>query len=832
MHTPYTRSDDIIIGDGSGLSITHTGSSSLQTNHNTFQLNNVLCVPAMKKNLISISQFCTSNNVSIEFLPTSFLVKDIHTGATLLKGQTKNGVYEWPVSPPLLAFSGIKTTLSEWHQRLGHPAYHILKQIFSKNKLDFSSSLSKLFSCNDCLSNKSHKLSFSQSTIVSSQPLETIFSDVWTSPILSTNGFKYYVIFVDHFTRYIWFYPLKKKSEVKETFIRFKSIVEKYFDKTIKTLYSDNGGEYIALAHFLSTNGISHLTTPPHTPEHNGFSERRHLHIVETGLALLSHASLPLTYWPYALATTVYLINRMPTPTLNLSSPYEKIFSTTPNYSKLKIFGCLCYPWLRPYTTNKLDNRSLPCVFLGYSLTQRAYYCLDPTTSKIYVSRHVRFVETVLPFTHLSSPTSSPHSNSIATWIPPPLRITSLPLVPTLNPSSAVDAQQQPPSEASPPSDLVTTTVTTPSHEPSPTTNPQKPPSLTNQPEPPPQPTHHMTIRAKNNIHKPITKLNLHTQLTTSDDPEPTTLTQALKDHKWRLAMSEEYDALVKNGTWALVPLDRRQNLVGCKWVYRTKRKSDGSIDRYKARLVAKGFHQRPGIDYQDTFNPVVKPTTVRIVLSISVSRGWSLRQLDVNNAFLQGHLSENVYMSQPPGFVDKDNPSYVCKLNKAIYGLKQAPRAWYNELRTFLLQFGFQNSHADTSLFVFHAEGHTMYLPVYVDDLILIGDNATKVNHFISILTPRFSIKDLGLLTYFLCVEVVPNKQGLLLSQRRYIIDLLNQTKMQDAKTVLTPIPTSPTLMLNSGSSLSDPTEYRQVVGSLKYLLITRPDIAFAVNK
>lgn len=130
--------------------------------------------------------------------------------------------------------------------------------------------------------------------------------------------------------------------------------------------------------------------------------------------------------------------------------------------------------------------------------------------------------------------------------------------------------------------------------------------------------------------------MNLHTQLTTNDDNEPTTLTQALKDHKWCRAMSEEDDALVKNGTCVLVPPDRNQNLVGCKWIFRTKRKSDGFVDMFKARLVAKGFHQRPGIDYKDTFSPIVKPTIVRIVLSIAVSRGWSLRKLDVNNAFLQ----------------------------------------------------------------------------------------------------------------------------------------------------------------------------------------------------
>ncbi|KAL5548865.1 hypothetical protein UlMin_004096 [Ulmus minor] len=154
-----------------------------------------------------------------------------------------------------------------------------------------------------------------------------------------------------------------------------------------------------------------------------------------------------------------------------------------------------------------------------------------------------------------------------------------------------------------------------------------------------------MTTQAKNHIHKPITKLNLHTQLSKSTNIEPITMTKALTDPKWRQAMSDECDALVRNGTWELVPPDSSQNIVGCKWIFWIKRNSDGFIDRFKARLVAKGFHQRPGVDYLDTFNPIVKPTTVCVVLSLDVSQGWSLCQLDANNIFLQGHLFENVFM-------------------------------------------------------------------------------------------------------------------------------------------------------------------------------------------
>ena len=237
--------------------------------------------------------------------------------------------------------------------------------------------------CNSCNINKSHKLPFSNSSLTSTAPLQLIFTDVWSSPLHSYDNFKYYVIFVDHFTKYTWLYPLKKKSDTLDIFIRFRALVENFFKREIIQVFSDNGGEYVKLHHYLTSNGISHLTSPPHTPEHNGFAERRHRHIVETGLALLSHANLPLTFWTHAFATATYLINRLPTPTLNNDSPFLRLFGTPPNYYKLKNFGCLCYPWLRPYASHKLENRSLLCIFVSYSSSQSAYYCLHFPTKKI-----------------------------------------------------------------------------------------------------------------------------------------------------------------------------------------------------------------------------------------------------------------------------------------------------------------------------------------------------------------------------------------------------------------------------------------------------------------
>jgi histone deacetylase 1/2 len=315
---------------------------------------------------------------------------------------------------------------------------------------------------------------------------------------------------------------------------------------------------------------------------------------------------------------------------------------------------------------------------------------------------------------------------------------------------------------------------------------------------------------------------------------EPKNVEDALQDEKWKKAMKEEYMALMKNKTWHLVPPHEGKNLIDCKWVYRIKKKADGSIDRYKARLVAKGFKQRYGIDYEDTFSPVVKAATIRLVLAIAVSRGWSLRQLDVQNAFLHGVLEEDVYMKQPPGFEDRNAPFHVCKLDKALYGLKQAPRAWYSQLSLKLQELGFVPSKADTSLFIYHKYGLTMFMLIYVDDIIVTSSSDEAVTALLKDLGAKFAIKDLGDLHYFLGIEVKKTRNGIILTQEKYATDLVTRVGMQACKAAPTPLSNTEKLSAYDGDPLGqeDSTRYRSIVGALQYLTLTRPDIAFSVNK
>jgi hypothetical protein len=292
----------------------------------------------------------------------------------------------------------------------------------------------------------------------------------------------------------------------------------------------------------------------------------------------------------------------------------------------------------------------------------------------------------------------------------------------------------------------------------------------------PPPPQHVMQTRSKNNIFKPkalpdgLIRYPLPkalTATTSSTDVEPTSYTTSSKHPAWGDAMNLEFDALLRNDTWTLVPPTSDMNIVGCKWVFRLKRKADGSIDRHKARLVAKGFHQQPGVDYEETFSPVVKPTTIHLVLSLATFAGWPIRQIDVQNAFLHGWLSEDVFMTQPPGFIHPQFPNHICKLHKALYGLKQAPRAWFSRLSDRLLELGFFGSHSDPSLFICRTSQETTFVLIYIDDILITSSLSQATTSLIHSLRVEFAIKDLGPLHYFLGMEATPTPDGLILSQQ-----------------------------------------------------------------
>lgn len=319
-----------------------------------------------------------------------------------------------------------------------------------------------------------------------------------------------------------------------------------------------------------------------------------------------------------------------------------------------------------------------------------------------------------------------------------------------------------------------------------------------------------------------------------SADSEPRNLEDAIGNKNWKHAMDLEFNALIKNNTWHLVPPCKGRNIIDCKWVYKIKRKADGSLDRYKARLVAKGFKQQYGVDYEETFSPVVKPATIRTILCLAVSKGWCLRQLDVNNAFLHGYLEEEVYMRQPPGYEDKTCPDFVCRLDKAIYGLKQAPRAWYSRLINKLLEFGFKMSLSDNSLFYLDKDGAKMFILVYVDDIIVASASSQAVTTLLRKLGDEFALKDLGDLSYFLGIEVNKVNDGIILTQGKYANDLLKRVNMASCKSVSTPMTVGAKLHSAGGTLLgqNDATRYRSIVGALQYLTLTRPDISFAVNK
>lgn len=702
---------------------------------------------------------------------------------------------------------------------MGHPSAEKFHHLVHKFHLpcEHNNTRTDTFLCSHCCVAKSHRLPFSLSNTSVHQPLALIHSDVWGPFHPSVSGFRYYVVFVDDFSRFTWLYPLYAKSEVYSKFLEFKVFVEKQFSTCLKVFRTDGGGEYIRtqFEEYLTSQGIKHELSCPYTPPQNGVAERKHRHLIETTITLLHQSSVPLDYWFDALATATYLINRLPSSTLGNVSPFEKLYCQAPDFGFMKVFGCRCYPWLRPYVDHKLQPRSIPCIFLGYHPSYKGHRCLDSSTGRIYISRHVLFDEFLFPF-------ASPSVSSV----PPP----SLPQLhnffwstpPTVVTSSAVTSP--------------TVSSTPPPVVPSPLSSPVVPvpvvsPSLLSSPVPISTPpvasspvVHSMHTRSKSGIFKPKHPLCLSTtisspvSLSISDSSsEPTSVSHALQSPLWYKAMLEEYNALQHQGTWSLVPLPPDKHPIGCKWVFKLKRNSDGSIARYKARLVAKGYLQEEGLDYHETFSPVAKQPTIRVLVSLALHNNWPIKQMDISNAFLHGTLHEEVYLVQPQGFVDATRPNHVCRLHKALYGLKQAPRAWFSTFSQFLLSKGFKSSHCDSSLFVLQTSTAITVLLIYVDDILLTGSDPSYIAQLVSQMHATFAMKELGTMSYFLGIAVHRTAQGYFLSQHKYALEILAKAGMMECKPYNSPLAVKNTVMSDDDLPFTNVSLYRGIVGALQ---------------
>jgi hypothetical protein len=370
-----------------------------------------------------VHKLCLDNNCSCYFDANKFLVQDLPTGRLLYKGLSRNGVY--PIQSHLFKSTAFNKTACAahyvssdkwllWHSRLGHPSAKVLASIFPSLS---PNSLSKSVTehCHHCLAGKMHKLPFPMSNKNVTSPFELVHADLWgPAPIIAKNAFKFYLVLVDEYTKFTWVYLLKHKSDTFQTFTQFRAMIETQFSLPIKVLRTDCGGEFISTPfnQFCASKGIIHQLSCPHTPQQNGVAEGKHRHLVQCALALLSQSKLPMSFWSYAVATTAHLINKLPTPNLAHKSPWETLYHTTPDLTQLRTFGCECFPLLTPYTAHKVYPKTTPCVFLGYPIHSKGYYCLDPVTHRMYISRHVLFNENVFP--GLKHPTGS-NSESLST---------------------------------------------------------------------------------------------------------------------------------------------------------------------------------------------------------------------------------------------------------------------------------------------------------------------------------------------------------------------------------------------------------------------------------
>lgn len=789
-------------------------------------LQEVLIVPEIGVNLLSVRKANLRGAKVIFRQDCSY----IQLGRDQLPITHEQGLCIWKVKlqgvkdpKDTAAYTAVSAKSELWHKRFAHAGLQNFNKIKDKD-VEIPEGLKGAEDCGVCELGKQTHISFPKEAERSAtEPFENLHADL-LGPMeeASVGEARYLAVCTDEFSRYVIVKPIEQKGDFISA---FQVIVNEVRGQgfRVKGLRTDHGGEFISkdLKEYCQERKIVQTYSGPYAPQQQGISERKNRTLTEMTRCMLIQSGLPKEMWAEAMNTAAYLVNRLPDE--NGLSPYFKVFKRYPRINHVRIFGCRAFVQVPKGLRSKLDPKAWAGIFVGYdSSNWRCYRVWDPATRTLRLAVHVSFHENIFP-------------SRIAAGEEPaePFEDLSELLSDEARTEGVVQPQEQagvePVEEMKGQAEEKTAEPDAP-----PTVQQFKMPLL-------PRKTNLIDLMQDSDESEEDENQALHANEEVSytviegvmDDPK--TLGEALRSpyaKVWKAAMRKEFESLQKTGTWRLVELPRGAHLIGGKWVYRTKRNEWGEIVEFKARWVAKGFSQKPGIDYLDIYAPVARMSSIRTVISLAALNNWDLVNMDVNSAFLNSYVEEEIYVVQPQGF-EETGPSgakLVCRMQKCLYGLKQAPRNWNAVIDTWMVSYGFVISAADPCVYIYRKDSRVLVVLLWVDDLIIAGNNTQCLSNFKKDISSRFQMKDLGELAWILGMEVKRDRaQGTIeITQRTYIELMLTRFKMEDCKAVGTPAEGHLKRVENVGPN----KEYMSLVGSLLYAaMVTRPDIAYAVQ-
>lgn len=775
-------------------------------------LRDVLYVPQLTVNLVSIGCI-TENGYMVVFSKDS--AKIMQKDDTVMEGsRIGKTLYRLDISaktPPItsLIASSSSATLNVWHERLSHVSHDIVKKMATSNHvigMDVEPvKEDRNQYCNGCNLGKMHKLPFSTSTRTTTRVGELIHTDlVGPMHISSPNGAKYYIVFKDDYSRYKVAYFLKLKSESPDLFKLFSKKMYCETGKRVVTLRSDNGGEFMSheFQSWLTVERIKHEMSAPHTPEQNGKAERDHRTTVEAARSQIHGKNLPLTLWAEAVNHSVYTLNRTLTKQRQVT-PYEMWHGTKPDISHLRIFGSVAYALIADAERRKLEPKAIKGLYVGESEQQKASRIFIKETGKTIICRHVKIYETEIVDTTTSNkrdeePGADMSKSENASTTSPPENFTQL---------------------------TKDTTVSIP------------------------QPIRQST---RQRVPKKLWPMEAYAALMSSDETmtkhpmfifyEPKSFKEAMTSTErdlWKKAADEEIRSHQENNTWTVMPLPPNRVSIPSGWNFKIKTDKDGQPKRRKARFFAKGYRQIKGIDFQESFAPVVRYDSLRVLMAIAAMQDLELVQLDVATAFLNGDIDEEIYITQPEGYIIPGRETEVCKLNKSLYGIRQASRIWNLKLNSVLIAAGLRQSNADPCVYFRTDNEETVIVAIWVDDGIIAGNRMATIDKIVNTLKTSFKMTH-GPAEHFVGLVIQrdrANKQ-IVLSAPQYVEKILAKFQMNTCHPISTPTekgtPRLSTLPPNpDDSEIKASFPYREAVGSIMYAAITiRPDISFIAGQ